>query len=54
MTSTTKKTKKTIEDYCSFRKEYKEHLETDLGHVPSYDEEQESEVPDTWYEPLKD
>lgn len=45
---------KTAKDLISFRKEYKENIEIDLGHVPSYNEEQESEIPKAWYEPLKD
>ena len=54
MTSTTPKTKVKIDDLCSFRKEYKDSLEIELGHVPAYDEEQESEIPKNWYEPIKD
>lgn len=37
----------------SFIKDYPS-LELSVGHVPSYDEEQESEIPKNWYEPLKD
>lgn len=38
----------------SYRKDYKDSIEIDLGHVPDYDEEQESEIPRDWYEPIKD
>jgi len=44
----------TAKDLISFRKDYKDSIEVDLGHVPSYNEEQESEIPKAWYEPLKD
>ena len=37
----------------SYRKDFP-NLEDSLGHVPDYDEEQESEVPKDWYEPLKE
>tara|TARA_R110002012_G_scaffold279937_3_gene468377 strand:+ start:986 stop:1177 length:192 start_codon:yes stop_codon:yes gene_type:complete len=37
----------------SYRKDFP-NLEDSLGHVPNYDEEQESEVPKDWYEPLKE
>ena len=37
----------------SYRKDFP-NLEDSLGHVPDYDEEQESEVPNNWYEPLKE
>ena len=57
MTSTTQKTKATkcitAEKISSYRKDFP-NLEEELGHVPGYDEEQESEVPKEWYEPLKD
>ena len=36
----------------SFRKDFS-NIELSVGHVPSYDEEQESEVHKEWYEPLK-
>jgi len=29
-------------------------LEVSVGHVPDYNEEEESEVPGNWYHPLKD
>ena len=53
MTSTTKEIKE-MKPVSAFRKEYKDNIEVDLGHVPAYDEEQESEIPKDWYEPLKD
>ena len=42
-----------IDKHLSYRKDFP-HLEESLGHVPDYDEEQESEVPEDWFEPLKD
>lgn len=45
---------KTAKKLFSYRKEYKDSIEVDLGHVLSYNEEQESEIPKAWYEPLKD
>jgi hypothetical protein len=53
MSSTLTSTKK-IDEVSSFRKDYKENIEIELGHVPDYDEEQESEIPKQWFEPIKD
>lgn len=62
MTSTMKKTSQEIKGeqkyktlFCKtqFRKEYKEGIETDLGHIPSYDKENKP-IPVSWYEPIKD
>jgi len=62
MSLTTKKTnqeKKGEEKYktlfckSQFRKEYKEGIENDLGHIPSYDKEKKP-IPVEWYQPIKD
>jgi len=37
----------------SYRKDFP-GLKESLGHVPDYNEEEESEIPDDWFEPLKD
>tara|TARA_R100000951_G_scaffold107160_1_gene102287 strand:- start:2479 stop:2649 length:171 start_codon:yes stop_codon:yes gene_type:complete len=55
MSSTTPKTDKVDDNFkkhCSYRNDFP-NLEESLGHVPDYNEEQESEVPDDWFEPLK-
>jgi hypothetical protein len=56
MSSTTPKIEEGNEDFkqhSSYRKDFP-GLKESIGHVPDYDEEQESEIPDNWFEPLKD
>jgi len=56
MSSTTPKTeqdKKDFKKHSSYRKDFP-GLKESIGHVPDYNEEQESETPDDWFEPLKD
>jgi len=62
MISTTKKIDQEIKGeqkyktlFCKtqFRKEYKDGIESDLGHIPSYDKEKKP-IPINWYEPIKD
>lgn len=62
MTSTMKKTDQKIKGeqkyktlFCKsqFRKEYKDGIEVELGHIPSYDKEKKP-IPVNWYEPIKD
>jgi hypothetical protein len=55
MSSTTpniEETKDNFKKHSSYRNDFP-NLEESVGHVPDYDEEQESEVPDNWFEPLK-
>ena len=62
MISTTKKTSQEIKGelkyktlFCKteFRKEYKQGIEMELGHIPSYDKEKKP-IPKDWYQPIKD